>query len=1030
MQTQDSSFTAFLDHPRSFRYSSILRFAVLASWLLACAAAQQSTGTVKGTLIDDSGGVIPAASITLAGGGRSQSVQSQGDGTYTFPAVAPGAYTLSVTIPGFAPFSQPVTITPGNTVQVAIQLAVRAQKQEVTVADESGPTITVQPDDNKTALVMRGTDLDALPDDPDDLASALQALAGPGAGPNGGQIYIDGFSGGQLPPKESIREIRVNQNPFSAEYDRLGFGRIEILTKPGTDKLRGAVQLMDGNGVFNSRNPFSTNKPDYSNRMISGNIGGSLTKKLSFFMDFNRRDVTNNSIVVAQYFDPSTLSQSNINTSVVAPNSFMVIAPRIDYALSPNNTLTVRVEERLNTSKNAGLGGANLPSPYSQLAYNSSGDGQNVMVTESSILNSKIVNETRLQFYRNWTASAGNEVPQINVAGSFVTGGNGLGDTHDLTKHYELQNNTSIAHGTQTIRFGVRVRHDTDQSNQPAGFNGTFTFLGGSEPVLNAANQIIYGSDGTAETAVLTSLQQYERNVLLSQAGFSESQIQNLGGGPSRFSIQAGQSYISARRWDAGPFVQDDWRVSPNLTMSLGLRYEIQTLVSDHRDVAPRIGLAWAPGKGRNGVRKTVIRSGMGLFYDRIGTGIFETAALNNGVNQLQYLIENPTFYPTIPAISTLNPGQNTIFRVDPKLRADYSAQAAVGVERQLPRNTTMSLTYSFNRTVHLAQTVPINAPTPGSFNPALPLSATNGVFPYGYAAGTIFESESGGYLRQQLLTFNFNTRFSTRVSLFGNYSLNYAKDLPSSPTDPYDYRLDWGRSTLDRRHNLIVLGTITAPAKLRFSPFITLRSGQPYDVLAGGDLFGDTLTNPRAELVSTATCASVVRSANSVCSPFGTFSSSYSVTNLANLVPRNYLTMPGLVSVNMRVERTFGFGKRKSAVVGPQGPGGGMPSPGVMGMAGGGRGGPGGGPGGGMGGPGGFLGGVSGDRPYNVTFSGNVENVFNHLNPGGYQGVVTSPYFLQATSVNTGFGGGGPGGGFGGAANNRRITLGVRFNF
>src|SRR5207249_8912411 len=129
-----------------------------------------------------------------------------------------------------------------------------AERQEVTVKGDAGPSLSVEPDNNATALVIKGEDLAALPDDPDDLADALQALAGPGAGPNGGQIYIDGFSGGQLPPKESIREIRINQNPFSAEYDRLGFGRIEILTKPGTDKIRGAIMLTDSDALFNSRN--------------------------------------------------------------------------------------------------------------------------------------------------------------------------------------------------------------------------------------------------------------------------------------------------------------------------------------------------------------------------------------------------------------------------------------------------------------------------------------------------------------------------------------------------------------------------------------------------------------------------------------------------------------------------------------------------------------------------------------------------------------------------------------------------------
>lgn len=1013
----------------------------LALLFVLCASAQQTGGTVKGVLTDDSGAVIPAATVALTGNGINKVAQTQADGSYAFAGLAAGQYTVSIKFTGFAPFAHTVAVSAGSTAQVPIQLTVTAEKQQITVEAEAGPAVSVDPDNNATALVIKGSDLQALPDDPDDLADALQALAGPGAGPNGGSIYIDGFSGGQLPPKESIREIRINQNPFSAEYDRLGFGRIEILTRPGTDKLRGSFGLMDSDAAFNSRNPFSDNKPNYSSRMWNGNLGGSLSKKASFFVDFMRRDVQDNSVIVAQYFDPKSLSQSSINTSVVTPNSFMVIAPRLDYALSKNHTLTVRVEERLNSRDNAGIGGTRLPSPYSDLAYSSTGNGQNVMVSESAVLSNRVVNETRFQFFRNSTASPGNLIPQINVAGAFTTGGNGMGDTHDLSRHVEFQNNTSIAHGAHTIRFGVRLRRESDQSNQPGGFNGAFTFLGGVAPVLDSSNQIVYDGSGNPLTVTLTSLQQYERNVLLAQSGLSQAKIQALGGGPSRFTIQAGQSYISGVRWDAGPFIQDDWRVRPNLTVSMGLRYEAQTLLADHGDWAPRFGFAWAPGSARNGRQKTVIRGGFGMFYDRVGLGLFETAALNNGVNQLQYTVYNPTFYPNIPALSSLSAGQNTVVRVDPNLRSTYSIQSALGVERQLPRNTTVALTYSFNRSVHLSQSVPLNAPIPGTFNPLVPLSATNGIFPYGYSAGTVFENQSGGFMRQHMLMLNFNTRFSSKVSLFGNYSLAYAKDLPSSPSDPYNFALDWGRSSFDRRHNFQLVGNVTAPAGVRFAPFFTMRSGQPYDVLSGQDLYGDTLTNARAALISTSTCGSIVRSGNSVCSPSGTFGSSYNVLSPGTLAPRNYLTMPGLVSVNLRVYRTFGFGGKPNKAQNQMPDG--MPSAGVMGMAGGGRGpgGPGGGPGmggpgRGPGGPGGMFGGSS-EHPYNVTLSVNFENLLNHFNPGGYQGVITSPYFLQATAINTGFGGGGPGGGgpggpggFGSAANNRRIQFGLRLSF
>jgi hypothetical protein len=991
---------------------------------------QQTSGSIKGVLMDDSGAVIPAAKVSLTAAGASKIAQTQADGSYTFVGLAPGTYTVSVTFPGFATFSKQVTVSAGNALQMPIQLAISAEKQEVTVQEESSNTVSVEPDNNATALVIKGADLEALPDDPDDLSDALQALAGPGAGPNGGQIYIDGFSGGQLPPKESIREIRINQNPFSAEFDRLGFGRIEILTRPGTDKLRGAISFFDTDSVFDSRNPLVNNKPDYSNRQVSANVGSAINKKASFFVDFNRRDIENNAIVVAQYYSPTTLTQSAINTAVLNPSTFTIISPRVDYAINTNNTLTVRVEERFSSQQNAGLGGTNLPAPYSNLAYNTNGDGQNVMLTETSILNSKTVNETRFQYTRNWTIDDGNQLPQVNVAGSFVTGGNGLGGTHDLGTHYELQNFTQFLRGAHTFKVGIRVRRNSDRSYQPQGFNGAFTFLGGPEPALDANNNIEYDSSGNPLTVALTSLQQYERQVMLANAGYTETQIQTLGGGPSRFGIQAGQAYISRDVWDEAPYAQDDWRFRPNLTISLGLRYENQTLIGDRRDWAPRLGFAWAPGTAKNGRQKTVVRGGFGIFYDRVSMGLFENAALNNGINQVDYTVYNPTFYPTIPSLSSLNPGQNLIDRVSPNLRADYSMQSAVGVERQLPRNTTMAVTFTDNRAVHLRQTVPINTPMPGTFNPLLPLSASNGVFPYGYAAGNIFEYESGGYLSQKIMMVNFNTRFNPRVSLFGNYALTYAKDLPSTPTDPYDFALDYGRSTLDRRNNFQLVGNVLGPGAVRFAPFVTLRSGQPYDVLLGEDVFGDNFTNARAEFASNATCASVVRSGNNVCSPYGTFTSYVVGTSntFPNLVPRNYLTMPGLFSINLRVYRVFGFGALRGNAAQPGGSGG----PGGRG----GFGGPGGGGGRGgggmrMGGGGGGRGGGFGDTTehrYNVTLSVSFENVLNHFNPAGYQGTITNPLFLEPTSVNTGFGGGFGSGGS--SANNRRIQMGIRLTF
>jgi hypothetical protein len=988
--------------------------------------AQTGTGTLRGTMTDDSGAVIPAAIVTLTGKGVTRSVQTQVDGTYVFQGVAPGQYAVKAALPGFAVLNKAVNVTAGSNAALPLQMVLAANTEEITVAEENTTDLSVEPDNNATALVLRGEDLAALPDDPDDLSDALQALAGPGAGPNGGSIYIDGFSGGQLPPKESIREIRINQNPFSAEYDKLGFGRIEILTKPGTDKIRGSLGFNDSEGALNSRNPISTNKPDFSSRMYTANLGGPLGKRASFFFDFNRRQVDDNTLINAIWVDPATLLQTPIQQSVVTPNMRTSIGPRIDYQLSTNNTLVARFEYGWNSRENQGVGGYRLPPPYAQTAYNSTGNNQNLMLTETWIATPAIVNETRFQYTRTYTGQIGNLLPQYVVSGAFTAGGANEGDNYDKRVHFELQNNTSIVRGAHTFRYGVRARRESDQNMSPSGFGGVFTFNGASAPVLDANNNIVSDANGNPVLTSLSAADQYTRTLMLQQAGFTPAEIRQRGGGAAQFGIDAGTPYSSITQYDIGVFAQDDWRLRPNLTLSYGLRYEWQTNIADRGDIAPRLGFAWAPGNARNGRQKTVVRGGFGVFYDRVQESLIQHANLLNGVNQLSYVVTNPDTFPNPPSAADLTPAQNSIYSLDPRLRSDYLMQTAIGVERQLPRNTTVAVTYTSSRALHTSQTVPINTPLPGTYIPSQPDSGTR---PYGFAAGNLFQYESGGNLRQNILMANFNTRFTRNVSLFGNYQYNHSHDLPGTPTNPYDFQQDWGRSSLERRHRFQLVGSVVAPLNIRFSPFITLQSGSPYDVVLGRDIYGNTLANARPTF-ATASCTNVDSTL------LGDFCINPVPGVATNLVPRNYLTGAGLVSFNVRVARTFGFGPRRgggNAMAAT--PGGGGPG----GMGGGGRG-PGGGPGGGGamrmggGGRGGPMGGADlTEHRFNLTLSVMFNNLLNHYNPGGFVGNLSSPQFGQPTGINSGFGGGGPGGpgGFGGSvANNRRIEFQTRFTF
>ncbi len=221
-------------------------------------AIAQSTGTLRGQVLDPSGAVVPGASVTLTQGSTVVSVQSGNDGIYVFKTVPPGSYSLTVQVSGFATFTKTgIVVAAGQARQLNVTLAIAVQQQDITVTDQNAG-VSVNPDENSSALVVKGSDLDALSDDPDELQNELQALAGPAAGPSGGQIYIDGFTGGQIPPKSSIREIRVNQNPFSAEFDKIGYGRIEILTKPGSDKFSGHITSLGNDSAWNTANPLVT----------------------------------------------------------------------------------------------------------------------------------------------------------------------------------------------------------------------------------------------------------------------------------------------------------------------------------------------------------------------------------------------------------------------------------------------------------------------------------------------------------------------------------------------------------------------------------------------------------------------------------------------------------------------------------------------------------------------------------------------------------------------------------------------------
>lgn len=354
------------------------------------AAAQTTSGAIQGTVLDPSGALIPSATVHLTNAfGLSKEIHSGSAGTFEFGRLVPGRYQLSVSADGFQLLQvSDAMVYAGKTTPETVVLQLPTEQQQVQVNDE-GLALDTSSASNATAIVIKGKDLDAMSDDPDQLQDELNALAGPSAGPTGGQIYIDGFTGGQLPPKSSIREIRINQNPFSAQYDKLGYGRIEILTKPGTEKFHGSATINGNDSNFNSLNPFVTKEPPYYSTFLTGNASGALSKQSSWFASVFRRDNQSNSIVNAQLLDANG-GTYNYSTAVSNPQSRLDISPRFDFQLGASNTLSIRYMYDRQKQTNSGVSQFALP----EQAYNLTTQEHTLQVSDTQVLGPTIVTKS------------------------------------------------------------------------------------------------------------------------------------------------------------------------------------------------------------------------------------------------------------------------------------------------------------------------------------------------------------------------------------------------------------------------------------------------------------------------------------------------------------------------------------------------------------------------------------------------------------------------------------------------------------
>jgi len=899
---------------------------------------------LSGIVTDPSGAVIPGATIHVEHHGSLESnipnVTSDAVGAYTI-ALPPGTYDVTITADNFDPFVSTVTIPrTGATAHLNASLTIVTANEQVNVFANQNSTGAA---DNKSALVFDSAALATFSDDDATFQQQIQAVAG--ADPTqGASIYVDGFSGGQMPPKDSIREIRINQNPYSAQYPELGFGRIEVFTKPGSDKLHGHLMVFANDDSFNAPNPFAASQPPYYTLILRGNLSGPIGKKTSFFLNSLYNDNQNNSVINA------ILPSGNYNNVVASPTTTLDETIRLDRQLTPNIVLTGRYEIRHFTQPTCGLAGCVSPfngngppsaAISSQVlesqAFSNSSTTQILQLSDSQTIGKNKILETRFQWIRAHTGQSPISTdPTTTVQGFFSGGGAPSQQASDHTDQTEFQEYFSWQHGKHFIRLGGRYHGYRDANYSRSNYNGAFTY-----------------APTTSGSTTISALTNYENNA------------------PTQYNVTTGNPAAAVYTGDFGIYADDEWRLRNNVTLDYGMRIESQTAVPDHFDPAPRIGVSWAIGQAEKHPPLVTLRSGFGLFYDRFSpTNILTAVRQQSGTLQQQYIVTSipSTCTPTSPQPCTGLPAtQPTLYNISPHLRSEYQIVTGLTAERALGKMGNVSINYLHLQGVHDWTSLNINAPLPGTYIPGQPDSGTR---PLGGTQNIYQFSSVGSHSTNQLFA---NTQLNINKHVmywaFFGYRLRNGdtSGATSFPTNQYDVHVDYGRSAAATTR-LFNGANFTLPWGINSDIFFAFTSRQPFNITIGSDLNGDTQYNDRPSFATTdcATCQIIH-------TPYGTFNANPQPGE--KIIPINYGNGPRFIYTGLGLNKSFRWGKLPPAPPAPPAVAG-KPAPKPP----------------------------TPPKPYQLNFDVEVSNPFNHPNYSAPVGVLTSPDFGKVLSLNSTF--------------------------
>ncbi|MDP3719395.1 MAG: carboxypeptidase regulatory-like domain-containing protein [Acidobacteriota bacterium] len=624
---------------------------VAASFLLAIAsiaAAQvvQGTGvggTLRVTVLDQTEAALIIAQVTVTdGAGVALTAAVDERGVAVFEGLNPGTYQVTAAADSFRPIAMPVSVRRGEN-RTTLRLAVAAIEQTVVVQDQSAADRR----DNGFTQTLTQDEIDSLPDDPDEMADELARMAGPGA-----QIFVDGFRGGRMPPKDQIQQIRFHTNSFSAEYHEAGMIRVEVITKPGMGNWRGSSNFGFRDESLNATNAFADEKGPEQMRRYMVNFSGPIAKgRTGLSLSFDGNSAYDSRTIVAQ-----SPTGAALNSLAVSPTDAMNFTARVEHLIGGSAQLRAEYSRRQNERGNLGVGDFDLP----ERAFATDMNTDTFRLRSTSVIGKKVFSESRVEFNSSTNATHSNSVePTVRVNEAFTGGGAGqLGERK--ARELEIAQNFDFTIGRKhSLRAGMQLEAGWWNSDQRSNAFGTYTF---------------------------TSLDAYRA------------------GTPATYTIRTGDPVVDYSQVKAGWFLQDDFRPSRTLQLSFGVRQEIQTQVDSRFNLAPRAAFTW------NATRKTTVRGGYGIFYDWYESNLLEQTIRVDGNHQIDVVIQNPGFPvgngggTRLPAsvIRSANLGQPII------------NQASVGFERPLTSWADLRADYMWTRGYNTLRSINVNAPVNG----------------------------------------------------------------------------------------------------------------------------------------------------------------------------------------------------------------------------------------------------------------------------------------------------------------------------